>query len=257
MMIRSLAIVCLAALAWRAVFGQETAAPPAFEVASVKPSTEQDRVIGMFTYPGGRVTAANYTLKMLIHEAYAIEDYKILGCPHWAETERYNLEAKPAASSTLSQWVPANFKTPPNAEMRRMLQTLLAERFQLKLHREPKKEAIYALVVARGGPRLSEPKDTAQQPFVVFLPHGLRGQNATMDLLVDRLATILGRPVLNRTGVRGTFDFLIDYPADDPGTDVEGRLLSALPEQVGLKFETQPGTVEVVVIDHAQKLSAN
>ena len=78
-MVRSLAGVGLVLLAWCAAFGQETAIAPAFEVASVKPSTEQDRVIGMFTYPGGRVTATNYTLKMLIHEAYAIEDYMILG----------------------------------------------------------------------------------------------------------------------------------------------------------------------------------
>lgn len=256
-MIRSLAGVCLVALARWAAFGQETATPPAFEVASVKPSTEQDRVIGMFTYPGGRVTVTNYTLKMLIHEAYAIEDYKILGGPHWTETERYNLEAKPAASSTLSKWVPANLKTPPNPEMRQMLQTLLAERFQLKLHREPKKESIYALAVAKGGPKLKEPKDTAQQPFVSFLPHGLRGQNATMDLLVERLARIVGRPVLNQTGVNGNFDFLLDYPPDDAGTDVETLLLSALPEQVGLKLETQSGSIEVIVIDHAEKASAN
>ena len=97
-------------LAWRAALGQQPAAQPAFEVASVKRSTERDRVIGMFTYPGGRITATNYTLKMLIHEAYAIEDYKILGDPQWTETDRYNLEARPGASSTLSKWVPANSK---------------------------------------------------------------------------------------------------------------------------------------------------
>jgi uncharacterized protein (TIGR03435 family) len=68
--------------------GQDTATPPAFEVASVKPSDDQTRIIGMFTYPGGRVTATNYTLKMLIHEAYAIEDYKILGAPRWTETDQ-------------------------------------------------------------------------------------------------------------------------------------------------------------------------
>ena len=80
-------------LAVSALLGQQ--APPGFEVASVKASTDRDNVIGMFTHPGGRVTATRYTLKMLIHEAYAIEDYRILGGPHWADTDLYNLEAKP------------------------------------------------------------------------------------------------------------------------------------------------------------------
>ncbi len=172
------------------------------------------------------------------------------------ETERYDLEAKPAPSSALSAWIPANLKTPPNPEMRRMLQSLLRERFKLKLHREPKREFIYTLVVGRGGPKLSEPKDPSQQPFVSFLPRGLRGQNATMDLLVERLAGVVGRPVINRTALKGNFDFLVDYPPDDSGTDVEVRLLSAL-QQVGLKFETRRGSVEVIVIDHAEKPSSN
>src|SRR3954471_4442755 len=137
-MFRSLAGVCLAALA-SAAYGQDVAAPPAFEVASIKPSSEKDQVIGMFTYPGGRLTATNYRLKMLIHEAYGIEDYLIIGGPAWTGTDRFNVEARPPASSLSSKWVPENFKTPPNTEMRQMLQSLLAERFQLKLHRELRK----------------------------------------------------------------------------------------------------------------------
>ena len=77
-----------------------------------------------------------------------------------------------------------------------------------------------------------------------------------MDLLVERLARVVGLPVLNRTDLKRNFDFLIGYPVDDAGTDVEVRLLSAL-QQVGLKLETQPGSVEVIVIDHAEKPSAN
>lgn len=77
-----------------------------------------------------------------------------------------------------------------------------------------------------------------------------------MDLLVERLAGVVGRPVINRTALKGNFDFLVDYPPDDSGTDVEVRLLSAL-QQVGLKFETRRGSVEVIVIDHAEKPSSN
>ncbi len=229
---------------------------PAFEVASVKPAGEETRVVGIFTYPGGRVTAFNYTLKMLIHEAYAIEDYNILGGPSWAEADRYNVEAKPPASAPLSRWVPENFKAPPNPEMRRMLQSLLAERFRLKLHMEQKRESIYALAIAKGGPKLSAPRDATQQPFVSFLPHALRGQNATMDMLAQRLGPLVKRPVLNLTALRGNFDFLIDFPPDDATSDSEVKLLRAV-QQVGLKLQSKPGMVGVIVIDHAEKPSAN
>jgi uncharacterized protein (TIGR03435 family) len=77
-----------------------------------------------------------------------------------------------------------------------------------------------------------------------------------MALLVERLARIVNRPVLNHTDLKGNFDFLIDYPPDDAGTDSEVLLLGAL-RQFGLKLETQPGSVEVIVIDHAEKPTAN
>ena len=240
------------------LFGQQASAP-AFEVASVKPAGDKDFVIGMFTYPGGRVTATRYTLKMFIQEAFAIEDYQVLGGPHWAETDLYNLEARPPSSSPSSKWVPASFKTPPNEEMRRMLQTLLADRFQLKTHQETRKESVYVLVVGKGGPKLKAPASNTVQPFVSFTrtPPGLAGQNATMDQLVERLASIFKRPVLNRTGLQGNFDFLVDYPPDDAGTDRTALLLTAIQEQAGLKLETQPGSIDVIVIDDAKKPSAN
>ena len=75
-----------------------------------------------------------------------------------------------------------------------------------------------------------------------------------MDLLVERLARVVRRPVVNRTGLKGNFDFVIDYPPDDAETDVEVRLLNGL-QQAGLKLETEPGSVEVIVIDHAERPS--
>jgi uncharacterized protein (TIGR03435 family) len=137
-----------------------------------------------------------------------------------------------------------------------MLQTLLAERFHLRVHTETSKE-LYALVVAKGGPKLKPPASTTVQPFVSFLPHGLSGKNATMDQLVERLARILGRTVLNRTGVQGNFDFLIDYPPDDVATDETGLPLSAIQDQTGLKLETQSGSVDAIVIDRAEKPAGN
>jgi len=237
-------------------FGQEAAIKPAFEVASVKPAPPDGGTmgIGLSTYPGGRIHATNYTLRQLIHDAYNLEMYLILGGPHWADDDRFDVEAKPPASSESSKWTPVNFKSPPNPEMRQML---LAERFQLKVHAETRKEPVYSLVVVKGGPQLKAPASTTAQPFVSFLPHGLSGKNATIDQLVERLGRALGRPVLNHTGVQGNFDFLIDYPPDDAGTDHTVLLLGAIQEQIGLKLETQPGAVDVIVIDSAEKPSGN
>lgn len=231
--------------------------PLAFEVSSIKPSSDQDLVIGMFTYPGGRVTATRYTLKMLIHEAYAIEDYKILDGPAWASSDLFNLEAKPASGSPLSKWIPANFKTPPNEEMRQMLQELLQERFHLRIHREPKKGTIYVLVAGKGGTKLNAPSSVTAQPFVSFLQYGLSGRNATMDQLAERLASILNCPVLNHTNMQGNFDFLIDYRLDSSEPDRTALVIHAVEDQLGLKLETQSGLVDVIVIDHAEKPSEN
>jgi uncharacterized protein (TIGR03435 family) len=103
---------------------------------------------------------------MLIHDAFDVEMHQILGGPSWADTERYLVEAKPPVSSLLGKWVPKNNKTPPNAQMRLMLQNLLADRFKLKVHQEEKRVSVYALVVAKNGPKLNRPKDATVEPFV-------------------------------------------------------------------------------------------
>jgi uncharacterized protein (TIGR03435 family) len=243
---------------------------PSFEVATVKPVSAEERArqpIGLFTYPGGRIRATNYTLRMLIHDAYSLEMHQIVGGPPWADTERFAVEAKPPAESPSSHWIPENSKTPPNAEMRRMLQSLLVERFGLRVHRESKTESVYALVVAKGGPKLDPPKDKTVQPFVSFgrtgpitaeaISETFIGQNATIDQLVIRLSQHLGRPVLNQTGVEGNFDFRIEYAATDAQSAAAPPLVRAIQEQTGLKLQTQPGSIELLVIDQAKKPSGN
>jgi uncharacterized protein (TIGR03435 family) len=258
---RLLPIASLALLAACAALAQ-----PAFEVASVKPSTDRDTIIGLFTYPGGRVVATKYTLRMLIHDAYNLQDQRIQGGPRWAGEDQYNLEAKPPKSSESSRWVPASFKTPPNPEMRQMLQTLLADRFHLKMHTETKKESVYALVVAKGGPKL-KPPDTAKEPFVGLfqkrspydksISHAVRGQNATMAQLAAYLGPSMGRPVLDQTGLKGNFDFEVEYAESASRAENAAQLLGAIQDQLKLRFETQPGSVDALVIDRAEKPSPN
>ena len=268
-LLRVLARISLIALVVASAAAQPREAP-AFEVASIRPCTTEQQSqlpIGLFTHPGGRITATNYTLKLLIHDAYDIELYRILGGPSWLDSDRYNLEAKPPDSSPSAKWAPANFKTPPNPEMRLMLQTLLAERFQLKVRRESRSESVYALVVAKGGPKLQEPKDASKGSFVGFGRTGpitapavtslITGRNATMDMFADRLAQALRRPVLNQTGLNGKFDFVLEYAADDSQSNAAPALVRAIQDQLGLKLESRPGSVDVLVVEHAEKPAGN
>jgi uncharacterized protein (TIGR03435 family) len=249
-MLRSVSLV-VAAMASSLAFGQ------AFEVASVKLNSSSSGAIGMFTYPGGRIVASNETLRMLIHDAYELELYQILGGPDWMDDDRYDIEAKPPESSASNKWTPASFKSPPNPEMRMMLRTLLVDRFQLKVRPETRKESVFALAVAKGGPKLKEPT-TTNQAFVKFGQGSiLFGENATMAQLSERLTRILNRKVLDQTGLTGHFDFQLNYADDNPQPDTTSSVLRALQDQLGLKLETQPGSSDILVIEHAEKPSAN
>jgi uncharacterized protein (TIGR03435 family) len=231
------------------VFGQE------FEVASVKPSTPQERDISMFTYPGGRIIVRNFTLRQLIEHAYGVERVQVLGGPAWIDTDRYSIEAKPPASSESSRFSPASPKTAPPPEELLMLQSLLAARFQLKLHRETKDAGILALVVTGKGPKLETPKNRDDRPVVMMGVDGdyyLAGQNATMALLAQRLSQILRRPVRDETNLAGNFDFKFNYDHEDN----DASLLTAI-QRLGLKLESRKGSVEHLVVDHAEKPTAN
>jgi uncharacterized protein (TIGR03435 family) len=244
-------------------------AEPSFEVVSVKPMTPQGESrepIGLFTYPGGRIRATNYTLRMLIQDAFESESYRIIGGPSWADSDRFVVEAKPPDSSPSSTWNPENFKSPPNAEMRLMLRSLLADRFQLRVHRESKPGATFTLLAAKGGPRLQTPKDSKSKPAVRFGRNGsvtaeatsltLIGQNATMEKLASTLAGLLGAPVSNRTAIEGNFDFAIEYAVNDRQIEVAPFLVDAV-KQIGLELKTQRGSVEMLVIDEAKKPTPN
>ena len=217
------------------LYGQPAASPPAFEVASVKLSTPQERMIALSTYPGGRITATNYTLEMLMEEAYSVQNFQISGGPRWIGDERYSIEAKPPASSKSSESNPPYPKWPLNEEQRLMLRALLADRFHLQLHRETKDIPGYDLVVAKNGPKMKEsagPLDPDERPGriagerkmdadgFVILPPGrvpmmmnsgdrtvLREADDTMQQFAERLQNEVGRSVIDATGLRAKYDF--------------------------------------------------
>jgi uncharacterized protein (TIGR03435 family) len=149
--------------------------------------------------------------------------------------------------------------------MMAMLQTLLADRFQLKVHWEDREQAIYALVAAKGGPKLTEPKKDDLPPFVRISFTGspsekktyvLSGHKASLAMLAGNLGEA-PRPVLDRTGIPGEFDFRLEFAADDSRPEDGPSLFTAIQEQLGLKLESAKGPVSTLIIDHAEKPSAN
>jgi uncharacterized protein (TIGR03435 family) len=236
---------------------------PAFDVASVKPSTPQERVIGMFLYPGGRLTITNYTLRMLIHDVYGVEDYQISGGPKWTGEDRYSIEAKPPADSKSAKVNPVNFKQAPEEEELSMLRSLLAERFQLRLHQESTEGSVLALVVDSHGPKLTEARDKDAVPGVgggrtddPERPEFMNGWNVSMARLAARLSQLLQRTVLDHTGLNGTFDFRFEYAAS-LSDSADGPSLSTAIQQLGLRLMPAKGPVVHLVIDHAEKPSGN
>ena len=250
-MIRTIGGAALAMVAVASLFGQPVAPPPAFEVASVKRADPNKRVVDFRTYPGGRLEMTNLTLKTILQEAYGIKYYQLSGGPAWLDGDRFDIVAKAAGDAS-------------RAEMMPMLQTLLADRFQLKVHREPKEGNVYALVIGKNGPKLkgsNEDKSSVrlmrqEPPDQPGVHYSLVGQKVSLAVIAENLAGALARPVQDRTGIKGEFDFRLDYSINnDPESGPS--LFSAIQEQLGLKLEATKGPIETLVIDHVEKPSGN
>jgi len=247
---------------------QNTAAiEPGYEVASVKPNragSDQSRLI----FPPDGMAATNVTLQMFIRAAYGVQDYEISGAPSWLKSEKYDIEAKMNGSvaDELQKLSPDQRTLKRN----RMLQVLVAERFKLSLHRETKELPVYALVIATSGPKLHEAKHS-----VMRLGRGeLTSQGVGIALLARALSRQLGRPVLDKTGLPGYYEFTLRWTPDESQTFIgfDGTIISdnarppdsswpsvfaAVQEQLGLKLESQKGPVEILVIDHVERPSEN
>jgi uncharacterized protein (TIGR03435 family) len=240
------------------LFAQQAAGPPAFEVASIKPSLEPPgSVVGIFESKG-RISAKNVTLKRCVRGAYDVLEPQIIGGPKWVDQDRYYIEAKAT--------VPAG-----DHELMLMLQTLLADRFKLVLHREQRTIPGYRLVLGKGGLRAQ-----ASAPDRGSVGHSQRGrieaEGCTMAQLALKLAEVLQQPVLDATGVAGRFDLKLEWTPDDmqakaPSADERAgnapeagagpSVFAALQEQLGLKLELGKIPAQVLVIDSAEKPSEN
>jgi uncharacterized protein (TIGR03435 family) len=217
----------------------QTPAPPTFEVASIKPATAEPGNSSGISTDRGRIAGRNVTLKRCIRGAYGMPEAQIFGGPKWVDEERYDIDAKAAG--------PAG-----DHALMEMLQQLLAERFKLIIHRETRPLSGYALVVGKKGitAKRSEP-DTGSRTN--SSRRSIDATGCSMGSLATKLAEVLHVPVADSTGLEGKFDFKLEWIPDELQTAV----LPALEEQLGLKLEGRRVPTEVIVIDRAEKASAN
>jgi uncharacterized protein (TIGR03435 family) len=242
--------------------GATAFAQPRFDVASVKPNQSGERMDyglqadGMF---GRNMPAIGW-----IQIAYQVKEFQIVG-PAWISAEKFDIEAKTESAPHSSSRIYA------------MLQSLLAERFNLKLHRETRESTVYALVLARSGLKMKLSKDqslwagdfpdgspdgrpvTGGSP-TELAPGRFLGQAIPMTMFVNLLAGPLGRPVINKTGLTGRYDIDLRYDpvsGQSPDTADTPSLFSVIQEQLGLRLESEKGPVEFLVIDHIERPSVN
>lgn len=263
---------------------------PSFEVAAVRRNTSGDGFTGLQMQPGGRLTFTNAPVRMLITRAYNVQNFQIVGGPDWLTSARYDITAKAAEGNT-----------PPD-QLNLMLQSLLADRFQLVLHRETRELPVYFLVKARedgrlgsalapaavdcsagrgragGGPPPAAAPPRAGGPGTVapaaggcrflFAPGRLTVAGQPIGMVANALGAQLGRPVIDKTGLAGAYDFELTFMPEGRGMPVgppppgapelppidpnAPSIFTALQEQLGLKLESARGPVEVLVIDSAQ-----
>ena len=195
-----------------------------------------------------------YALLGLIMDAYKLEPYQIAGRAAWMDKYRYDITARAPGENP-----------PTSAQVETMLQTLLADRFQLRFHREIRQLPEYALVLGKNGPKLhaSAPDATWRTRLSGSgLVNELTVSKEDMDQLAKQLPTAVGRPVVDRTGLTGRYDFQLSWSSDAVSTvpseqERPPSIFIALQEQLGLKLESARGPVELLVIDHAEKPTPN
>jgi uncharacterized protein (TIGR03435 family) len=261
-------IILLAALRLFAQAPVSTAAAPtAYAVASIKPNKSSDDRFMLRPLPGGGLTATGVTLKMFIMFAYGVAGYQISAAPNWVGVERWDVEAK-------TDGVEGRL---PLAQSQALLRQLLEDRFQLKTRRETRKMPVYALRVTKSGLKLKPHAGdaTGSKPQVSFGFGSASFTDSSLAGLAGQLTLHLDRPVLDRIGIQGNYDFTLKWTpapnesnpqamglpprAEPPGpADSSGpSIFTALQEQLGLKLESTKGPVDILVIDHVERPSEN
>jgi uncharacterized protein (TIGR03435 family) len=236
---------------------QATQKPLSYEVVSITPNKSANENSGWRSTSDG-IVLTNTPLSWLVRNAFGIiMDDQLSGLPGWVDSDRYDIQAK------MDDETAAALKDLPRDERMRqerlMLQPLLADRCQLKFHRETKQFPVYELMIAKGGVKMKE-SVTSQGSGMSSGPGMFTAQSNTIESLIYSLSGQVGRIIVDKTGLGDKkFDFTLKWtPDEQQGTaDAGPSLFTALEEQLGLKLVSSKGPVETVVIDRMEKPEPN
>ncbi|HEY4379328.1 MAG TPA: M56 family metallopeptidase [Acidobacteriaceae bacterium] len=243
------------------VYGQvlkATGPLPTFEAVTIKPARPDEQGMG-FNLEGRHFRTVNTTVADLLHYAYGVQSRQLEGVPAWAQTEKYDVTGVASASED---------GTP---DWKLMVQKLLADRFGFKFHSSTKEMPVYELQVAKNGPKLTKSNPETEQGELM-ISRNTSGPGSTVHGKVTTMAglakllegTQFDRPVVDRTGLTGNFDFEMTFlsdhfkgkpigPAVEDQPDAPPGIFTAIQEQLGLKLEPSKGPTEIMVIDHVEK----
>ncbi len=235
---------------------------PSFEVATIKPNASPNG--GPSGLSHGRFTAKDVSIRGLLRfEAFDIPDARIVGGPKWMGLARFDIEATldPSDASRIESLPPSQKDAMKDA----LVQKLLAERFQFKFHWEERELPVYALTVAKGGPKLQPAADVKRGSQWGLGSDKLQGKDVTLsqlaDLLTQGAGNELGRVVVDRTNIVGAYDLDLKWSADTGASASDASagpsLFTAVQEQLGLKLESAKAPVKVLVVDQLEMPSEN
>jgi uncharacterized protein (TIGR03435 family) len=231
---------------------------PSFEVAVIRLNRSDSPLEG-FETPPGRFQAKNDSVRTLIEAAWELQKGQVVGGPAWIDVERYDIEAR----MTEDQYhaIENLSKRHQQHRVHLMLQSLLAERFQLRVSHHPGEMKGLALAIAKGGPKLhvsgtlepAKPDHSVGRSFsgAMFVTKG-----SPLSDLADYLAMQFGRPVVNDTGLTGMYDYSLEVPYD-PQSDREAGTITALEDQLGLTLKSQRIVVDTIHVEQIERPSEN
>jgi uncharacterized protein (TIGR03435 family) len=223
--------------------------PPAFEVASIRPAANDTRGTSFDMFEDGLLRVTSVTLYGLIRSAWMLQPSQVTGGPGWLDTDRYDIDAKSGHPERID-----------DAHLQPLLQSLLADRFALKFHWETRELPVYALIADKGGTILKENRDA---PITILNTRrgagkvGIVGTKVSMEQLARSIGSELGRVVIDKTGLHSGYDVNFEWAEEPVGDSLAPSIFTELHEQLGLKLEPAKAPVKVLVVDSAEKASAN
>jgi uncharacterized protein (TIGR03435 family) len=218
--------------------------PPSFEAVSIHPAQPGSLgVSGFNKYPSNRYFAHNKMLSIIIGMAYETNGDRIKGEPGWLDSQLYSIDAKVDGDRELTA-----------AEMRPLVQDLLAQRFHLKVHRETQMVSAYRLIVAKGGAKLQPADAKSSKPIGTISSNGIKAVDFDMEHLAVYLENPCHFPVVDGTGLTGHYDIDLSYAPSDGIDSSLPDLFTAIQEQLGLKLESTKIPIDYLVIDSIDRV---